>query len=272
MVSQNLGGHGVGYLEADAIDEALQAHPEKRALHSHLLYVILAYRGKAGRMNPSLETLARRTCMSQSSVRRALADLRQWELLDWKTGGTGRSKDQRISNQYQIGAKLRELLSPVVHPDEQQDIPLDPPVVHSYEQQDDDWHADPWDSPVVHEPSSPVVHEHASPVVHPDEQGSTSFEAIPLKQTFGARAENARRPAPRRDVLIAGNLVISLNESDYPSETYTDTYLNLAWDKFCKDQPPGTKPSINQFHDWFSENERLLEARVDKIMSKAELA
>jgi hypothetical protein len=179
-----LGGMGVGWLESQAIHEALKEHEKAAPMHKLLLFLILTYRGKAGLMNPSLETLAEQTWMSVRSVQRALHDLRSWGLLDWKQGG--QKGGQLISNHYKVGEVLKKNFDPLSDTDVQQSEKVRANVssVNSLSdtgvlQRD----AENENSSVGQRRHSSVGHDEQLSVGHSCVQGSTALEAKTLKQT-----------------------------------------------------------------------------------------
>jgi len=207
-------GHGVGWVESEAFHAAFKAHGENvRALHRLLLYVIVPFRGRAGLMNPSTLTLAERTGFSNSSVKRALADLRLWRLLDWKAGG--KKGSQLISNHYRLGealiAELNRVASSLAHPDEPQTHRAS--LAHPDEPQRTAGssskgngsmaHLDGPESrknddraSVAHSGACSMAHESASSLAHPGEPRSISLEAKPLKQTSRSSDENQKHWCP----------------------------------------------------------------------------
>ena len=171
-------GHGIGWVESEAIYMALAGQHGVKALHRLLLYVVLTYRGRAGLMNPSLESLVKRTGAAISTVQRALRDLRAWGLLEWKTGG--RRGQERISNHYKAGPTLVEHLASFELPNRQSSIG------HNTDQQktefcdghNTDQQRKRSDQASVGQPTdSPVGQVVEASVGHSSDQGSTSIEA-----------------------------------------------------------------------------------------------
>jgi len=197
-------GHGIGWVESEAIYMALAGQHGVKALHRLLLYVVLTYRGRAGLMNPSLESLVKRTGAAISTVQRALRDLRAWGLLEWKTGG--RRGQERISNHYKAGPTLVEHLASFELPNRQSSNG------HNTDQQktefcdghNTDQQRKRSDQASVGQPTdSPVGQVVEAAVGHSSDQGSTSLEANTLEAT--TRSKEKPCVFSKKDELLSSS-------------------------------------------------------------------
>ncbi len=74
-----------------------------RAIHWRVLTALCARKNRKTKLlNPSIETIAADTGDSERNVRKALADLRGWSVVDWRN--TQRSDGGKGSNRYEIMA------------------------------------------------------------------------------------------------------------------------------------------------------------------------